>query len=235
MTTFSQMVDDMVLESKRPDLRTEIASYLNKTLRDLHSEPSRGGAVGLRSNMKELRVTAASDTIFTWEMPKVSTFQFMQAVRYDSVVDREGKGQWANELLPGKGMNNYDYFYYQVGTGFAFQGYGGIGSSISLAWYEYVPNLKYYSAATRPATYDEIFGWTYLPAYDTNDATRLIAQQLSSNWILLRWKSFVEEGVRAKIYKRLSDTERARTSYSMFAQDRAQFYSAEGINIPGVL
>ncbi len=43
----------------------------------------------------------------------------------------------------------------------------------------------------------------------------------------MRWSMVVEEGLRAKIYKRISDTERARTAYSLYAQQRQGLITSE--------
>jgi hypothetical protein len=94
-------------------------------------------------------------------------------------------------------------------------------------WYEYPPVLNYYASALRPGSYDEVNGWTYLSSYNDSDLHRQQAQDLCTNWILLRWSVVVEEGVRAKVFKRLSDDVRARTSYSMYMAQRNGVYTGE--------
>src|SRR3546814_5049537 len=49
----------------------------------------------------------------------------------------------------------------------------------------------------------------------------------ATNWILSRHEDVVAEGARAKVYKRLSYTERARTSYSMYMSLRGGFWRSE--------
>lgn len=233
MTTFSQLVDKMVAECKRPDLLVEVPSYVNQTIRELHTEPQRGNAIFFWDNLKEDQLTANLDTGYSWTVPRVSTFQGLRTVRYDSVIRRDGKPQYSKPLLPGPIMNTEDYYWYRSGSRIFFTGYGGNNGVISLAWFEFLPSLSYYPTGSRPAIYDEQAGWTYAGAYDINDATRLNAQNLVSNWMLLRWPTLMEEGLRAKIYKRLTDTERARTSFSMYTTQRQGMFSSERADFSG--
>lgn len=230
MTTFSQLVDKMVLETRRPDMRAEIASYLNQTLREVHFEPSRGNVTLFRENYREATVTIDSEDRQTWTAPNPALLQNITAVRYDSVFNRDGRRVYAEQLTPGPRMESSDYFYYRAGSQVVFGGligYGAIGGTISVAYYEYPPSLKYYAEASRPASYDPATGWTYLAEYDTSDAQREIAQALTTNWLLLRWETVLEEGLRAKIYKRLSDDGRQRTTYSLYMQLRQGLYTSE--------
>lgn len=232
MTTFSQLVDKMISETKRPDMIAEIATYVNQTLRELHFEPQRGNAVFLRENMKEDQITSLVETGLTWAIPDPTVFQGLQAVRFDSVFI-DDQQSWPEEVTVGRGMTSRTEGWYRAGGNVFFFGYGGINGRVSLAWYEYVKALKYYTVDTRPASYDIESGWSYKSEFNTSDEQRALAQRLTSNWILLRWDSVVEEGVRAKIYKRTSDTERARTSYSMYSTLRQGFISSESAVISG--
>jgi hypothetical protein len=226
MTTFSQIIDKLVKETGRPDLLVDITSYCNQTLRELHFEPTRGNAAYYKDNLKEIKLTATSE-VLSWTIPKVSVYQGIAAVRYDCVFDVDRKPIWAEEMAPGYAMNSKKYYYYRAGTNVSFSGFGGVNATISLSWFEYVPNLKYYAVADRPATYDDVDGWTYKNTYDVDDTTRQNAQDLCTNWLLLRWSSVIEEGLRAKVYKRVSDDSRAKTSYSMYTTLRQGLYSAE--------
>lgn len=230
MTTFSQLVDRMVSETKRPDLRAEIVGYLNQTIRELHFEPSRGNVTFYNDNYREESLTVDAADRFSWQVPNPGLFQGMAAVRFDSMFDRSGKRIYAQPLTPGPRMEQTDYFYYRAGGTFVFGGligYGAIGSTISIAYYEYPPTLKYYALVNRPASYDPVTGWTYSNTYDDNDDLKEQARILTSNWILMRWEAVLEEGLRAKIYKRLSDDIRQRTSYSLYMQLRQGLFTSE--------
>src|SRR6478735_8331283 len=99
MTTFSQLVDEMIVETRRPDLKTEIATYLNQTIREVHFEPSRGNVVHYGENRKETQLTANVDSGYIWDIPNPSTFQGIEAVRFPSQM--LGRAEYAPEARPG--------------------------------------------------------------------------------------------------------------------------------------
>ena len=234
MTTFSQLVDKITLETRRPDLRADVATYVNQTLRELHFEPTRGNVIMFRDNLFEDILYADTEQGFAWDIPAPGLFQAIAGVRYDSAVDQDGNPCWAQQVdSPSRVMNTIRHWFYRVGGRVFFKGYGGLNALISLSWYQYVPSLKYYESAVRPATLDELGVATYLPAYDVDAATRLNALDLTTNWLLRRWDTVIEEGVRAKIYKRITDTERARTCYSMYQTLRQGLFTAETADVTG--
>lgn len=227
MTTFSQLVDRIVDETRRPDLLADISEYLNQTIRELHFTPEKGNAIPYRENLTEVQLTADSESAFAWDVPNPGTFQQMQAVRFDSLYSRDNVWTYVKEVVPGRQLANLETFYYRAGSRFIFSGYGGINSLISLAYYEYPRRLKYKTIANRYAQYDDELGWTYHDDWDATDELKLDARNLSSNWLLLRWDAVVSEGLRAKVYKRLSDDSRARTCYSLYSQLRQGLFTSE--------
>lgn len=232
MTTFSQMIDSMVAETKRPDMRSEFASWLNQTIRECHFEPERGNVVFLRPNYREERVVADADDAYSWPIPNVATWQGVAAVRFDNVWDR-GRQTFAQEVYAGRAAGLVTHAYQVAGDRIFFKGYGGLNAALSLAWYEYPPALKYYSADARPASYDLADGWTYHADFDVDDETRTDARIRTSNWLLMRWSMVLEEGLRAKVYKRLSDETRQRTSYSLYSQQRQGLITSERADLGG--
>lgn len=232
MFTFSQMVDAMVSETKRPDLVSEIARYVNQTIRELHFSGDRNAVIFYEENYREATITATSETNQTWDIPDPTIFQKMAAVRYSDVFDRNGDVIWAKPTTPGRHLNQLDYFFYRAGGSFAFAGYGGINSHIDLSWYEFPKSLTFKSVAARPASFDIETGWTYADGINT-DELKAAAQLLTTNWLLMRWNDVVAEGVRAKVYKRLSDTERARTCYSMYGSLRQGLWTSETAQLIG--
>jgi hypothetical protein len=240
MTTFSQLVDEMVVETRRPDLRAEIATYLNQTIREVHFEPSRGNVVHYPANRKEDQITASVDSGQIWDIPNPMTFQTIEAVEFPSLY--LGTNGYAHEVTPGPRIRTQPSIYYRSGASFVFGGavgYGGVGGKINISWFEYPPALKYKDATHREAQFDVESGWTY---YDltgvggldyTQDANKPLALLRVTNWVLQRWADVLREGLRAKVYKRLSDQLRATTSYSLYAQLRQGIFTSEAASLQG--
>lgn len=236
MTTFSQMVDALTLETGRPDMRSVVCSYLNQTLRELHFDPKSGSVVFYLDNYREATVMIDSEDRQTWQVPSSALFQGEAAVRFDGSFSRDGRRYYAQRVSPGPRMEQEDCYYYRAGNTFVFGGvvgYGAIGGTISIAYFEYPPGLNYYVSGTRPAIYELETGWTYAEDYDIDDDTRLLAQAKTTNWLLMRWYMVIEEGLRAKIYKRLADQQRAATSYSLYMQLRQGLYTSEIADVSG--
>lgn len=238
MTTFSQLVDDMVVETRRPDLRNEIATYLNQTVREVHFEPSRGNVVHYRENRRDLQLTAASESGEVWAIPNPATFQGVETVRYASHY--LGRMEYAKEVNPGPGIASEPFYFYRAGGSVVFGGtigYGGIGGIIQMSYFEYPRALKYRAAGSREATYDADGGWTYHTVdavdYGSTPELQITAQERVTNWLLLRWADVIREGLRAKVYKRLSDDVRQRTSYSLYQQLRQGLYTSEVAELAG--
>lgn len=233
MTTFSQLVDKMVLETRRPDMQADICSYLNQTIRELHFTPDNNKAVFFQDNLKEAILQATEATGFSWDVP-VGVFQGPAACRYDSVTDSNGAKIWPKyHLSPNRAMEQDPYWYYRAGTRIFFYGYGGQYSTISFSWYEYPKTLFYFTVPNRPCTYD-VYGFSYHEDFRANPLVDYpAAESACTNWLLQRWDQLIEEGLRAKIYKRLSDTERARTSYSMYTSLRSGLISSESADVAG--
>lgn len=234
MFTLSQMVDEIVSETKRPDLVSEIVRYANQTIRDCHFSTDRNAAIFYRDNFYESLVTATAESGFSWTPNNPTTFQKMAGVKYPSEVTRLGEPIWAEETTPGRHLNELCHYYYQVGASFVFAGYGGLGAQIALGYFAFPPSLKYYSPAARLASYDPESGWSYLDGVDTEELQEA-ARLVSTNWLFLRWSDVISEGIRAKVYKRISDTERARNSYSLYGQLRQGLLSSETAVVSGII
>lgn len=232
MFTFSQMVDEMVSEVKRPDLTSEIARYVNQTIRECHFSPDRQSAAFFRSNFNETLLTADVEEGFSWAIPNPTTFQKMAGVKYPLQFDRGGNPIWAIETTPGRHLNDLLYYFYQVGQEFVFSGYGGVDATIALGYFAFPAALKYYASSVRPAEYDAESGWSYNDAIIT-DEDKEAARLVTSNWLLLRWSDVISEGVRAKLFKRVSDTERARNCYSLYGQLRQGLITSEVADVGG--
>lgn len=229
MTTFSQLVDDIALLHARPDQLDFIARLTNLTLREVFATDRNTPAMFHAARVEE-QVTSAVDVGLSWTPANPHIFQIMETVRYDSVGDIDGKAIYPREVSPGRIVNDLTHFYYRSGDSYLFSGFGGLGAKVSLSYFQYVPGLKYYaSGATRPAEFDSVTGWTYAPAYDVDATTRQQAQDLTTNWLLQKWATVIEEGVNAKLYKSKSDMDRAKLSFSLFQNLRETLYRVESV------
>lgn len=232
MTTFSQLVDSVLAETSRLDLREHAISYLRQTIRECHLDPERNTAIFMWPNYAEVQLTADEDSAFSWQIPDTTRFQGEQMVRFDSVWE-DGKQVYATPLISGFAGNRQRYAYQKVGDRFIFNGYGRSGGVISLAYFQFPAALKYYAVANRPATWDEETGYTYHEDYNATPELQETARLLTTNWLLERWDMVLEEGLRAKLYKRLSDTERARTCYSLYMSLRLGLQNSEQADLAG--
>lgn len=231
MYTFSQLVDSIVNETKRPDLVSFIASYLNQTIRECHFTADKNAAIFFDDNLQEQLLTTNTADSYVWEIPNPTNFQKMGTAQYQTAFDRDGS-IWPKETTPGRHLRGLCNYYYRVSGTFVFVGYGGLNAKIALTWYEFPVSLKYKAAAARPASYDVESGWSYASGIDT-DELQAGARALTANWLLLRWSDVLAEGLRAKIYKRLSDTERARTCYSLYGSLRQGLATSETAKLYG--
>lgn len=231
MSTFSQLIDDVLAETARVDLLTHAVSYLRQVIRECHMDPERNTPIFMWPGYDEAQVTADVESAFSWQIPDTTRFQGLQMVRYDSVYEN-GEQTFALPFQPGRPTGTRQY--QLAGDRVIFSAYGGVNAVISLAYFQFPPALKYYTAANRPATWDEETGYSYHDDYDDTDELKEEARLLTTNWLLERWPMVLEEGLRAKIYKRLSDTERARTSYSLYGQLRLGLQNTESADLAGV-
>jgi len=225
MTTFSQLVDELVLETRMANMTREIASYLNQTIREVHFDPQTNAILYFRDNYREEQIIADSESGSSWTVPRPELLQDVSLVRYDSVII-DGEMTYAEEYTTRMGRNRPCYSYMRAGSKVFFSSYGGLNARISLAYFEYPPPLTYMARNQRPCEYD-LFGFNYAEEYATTEEAQTQAQLVCTNWLLMRWRTVIEEGLRAKIYKRLSDDARSRTCYSQFQALRRGLMTAE--------
>lgn len=226
MTTFSQLVDEMVKETRRPDMIAEIARYCNQTVRELHFDSQANAVLLFADNFREARLVASTEDGFGWDIPNPQRWQKMLAVRYDGVCDSNGS-VYARPTTPGRHLRGQTRYFYQMGQQFVFSGYGGINAPISIGYYEYPSSLVFKKPADRLVKWNmESEEFEYDVSLTTPEA-QAAALSRETNWVLTRWSDVVAEGVRAKVYKSRSDTERARTSYSLYMSLRQGMWTSE--------
>lgn len=224
MSTFSQLIDELTLEHKRPDLRSVIEAYLNLTTREVHFQPLTGASILYESNRLEDEWTVPSLPA-TWPIPNAPRFQRFETAYY------KNRGCYAHKKHPTRalehGIDALDPYWYRSGQYLIFNGIS-VGDAVKQSWFEFPQRLIYYSEAVRPATYNiQSDAFTYLPSYDVDAATRLAAEILVTNWLILRWAEVLKQGVRAKIFARLGEESRAKMAFSAFESLRRGLNTTE--------
>lgn len=216
MTTLSQLVDEIVEETRRPALRQQISTFVNEVIQELHLHPDHAAAVKFDENLVEALLTATESTGYFYTLPQPRLFQDVEAVWYQTL------GLAARRLKPStvhkfRNRPDGDSYYYRSGPTICFNGYGGTGAQIQLAYYQKPRRLKYYAAGDRPCSWDEeTESYSYATAYDSTSELQAQAEELCSNWILMRWKEVVKQGVVAKLFTRAGDLDRAKLAYSSY-------------------
>jgi hypothetical protein len=229
MTTFSQIVDDIVAETLRLDLLGVIADYLRQTIRDMHIDSVTKMPAFYPDNRKEVQVILSgvgTENVYVWPIPKATLFQQMEAVYYRAY------GVYSLEKKPSiakvnRGVDpNSRYYWYRAGSNICMANPGKDGQLVDVSWFEYLGSLAYYAKALNPAIYDLASDSYVIANGYTNDQ----ALALSTNWMIQRHADTLKEGVRAKIYKRLADMDRARLCYSQFETARSAIINTESMS-----
>lgn len=221
MTTFSQIVDDLIAETRRPDMKRDIAAYVNQTIRDVHFGAQHKNLLKFNDNLTEVRLLSAVDDAFIWPIVQPQRFAKVEAVFYPTM------DAFASERRPSAmhTMMDNPAIWYRSGQNLVFSGFGGNGSEVLLAYFEYPRKLVYYPTAQRPCQWDvETQAFTYADSYLSDPA---LAEELSTNWLLLRWENVILEGGRAKIYKKLGDESKMRPAFSAWESGRSDLAAAE--------
>lgn len=226
MTTFSQLVDDMVAESRRRDLQLEIEKYANQTIRDCHFNEENRSLVLFGENRQEALVYATDDESYVWPIEKPQLFAQLEVIHCPDVgMDAVLRNPSQMNTRANRDGNP---LYYRTGPNIAITGFGQTDSPIQIAWFAYPRRLVYYAVAARPMRWDEeTESKVYSTAYNATLELREEADDLCTNWLLSRWPDLIREGVRAKLYKKLNDSERMRSAYSAFESNRRAMVAAE--------
>jgi len=216
MSTFSEIVDELAtVEFNRPHLKVLIASYLNQTIRDVHSRKDTRTTVRFGENLREIEFTPVSEPI-VWSIPDPPNFQAIEAVYLPSI------DKYLTERLPSSAHRSNDnpsdrYYWYRTGSAFALNGVM-LGQTVQIAYYEFPGSLRYVEPAQRPPA-----GGTLVIV---EQGVPVVVQM--SNWLLDRYGEQLKEGVRAKLYRRLDNEIQARLSWSEFESVREAIHLSEG-------
>lgn len=238
MTTLSQMVDEVVAETAHPELRTALVDYLHQSIRELHFIDSNPPApLKYPDNLFEDYVSATLDSGYVYPIPHPERFQQVEAIAFDDRGGTPVPMRFPSAASVWREQIDGDVFYYRTGTYLAMSGYGATGSMIKIGIYQFPRRMPYYTlqnAGVRPAVWDEETAtFTYATTYDVDDTTRANALDLTTNWMIMRHKEVIKEGMRAKLYKRLSDLDRAKIAFSAYSSLKGQVWAEASNYMPG--
>lgn len=222
MSTFSQIVDAIAMERSRPDQIQYLAASLNQAMREVHSRPQTGSNVIFDASRVEEEVTLTGAEPYTWQPQAIARLQRIEAV-YSQAL-----GQYLPRRSPRVTMNNSrepfgDLYWYQTGPAIAFSGVCA-GDVLKLAYAEFPPALAYIPPASRAVIYNAMTGEYTTPHGGTPTEADMAK---STHWLLQRWPSVFEQGLRAAMFRALGDETRSRTAYSAFESARLQLWQTE--------
>lgn len=225
MTTFSQLVDTVIAESRRADMRPEIESYVNQTIRDVHFNDQNSNLVLFDDNRREAMLYASSEETFVWPVPNPQTFAKLEAI-YCPYVGDYAIERKPNQVHTRENLHNRPTFY-RTGQAFALSGFGGLNAPVQLSWFAYPRRLKWYTPQLRSVNWNQDEQeFEYTPPLPTEELKEA-ALDLNTNWLLQRWQDLIHEGTRAKLYKKLADEVRNRNAYASFESSRKAMVAAE--------
>jgi hypothetical protein len=223
MTTFSQVVDDMVLELLRPDLRASITTYVNQTVREVHFKPNIAAPILFDANRVEDVLNINTDSPWLWDLPSATRFMDIEALYINELAryaDRKNP-----RLAKEASFEPFaDIFWYRSGTQIAVSGVSN-GQTANISYFMF-PQIHAYQLAgvTRIVLYDPVLDtYTLNPSGVPNQ----VQMDAATNWVIQRWPDVIREGVRAKVWKRIGDEGRARMAYSAYESFRNGLWLAE--------
>lgn len=202
---FSELVDEVMAETKRAVDKPQIMSFVNATIRECQTV----NGVLFEKDMIEDIATTGSANPYLWTRP--ARFRKMQAVQYSAST------AFPKFVMPGVKITEQGCYWYAASNYMAFFGAGSL-AEIRLAYFIYSRRLSYYDAGSRPAVFDrETEQWSYAAEYVTDDE-KALARDLSAHWLLESWYDCIKEGTVAKILKRANDqnTNQSFAAYKSF-------------------
>jgi len=225
MTTFSQLVDDIVMELLRPDMKATIVSYTNQTIRDVHFRPAVNAPVLYDANRYEDELAITTEGTYLWSIPSNTRFQDVEAIFINDIgiyLDRRNPRIALKESFE----PHADKYWYRSGPTIAMHGVAsGWTGKIS---YHMFPRILAYKPKTgtdaRTIRFDPNADEYVLIGGGAPTESQL---ELETNWVLQRWGDTIKEGVRAKTWKRLGEMERTRLAYSAFESMRTSIWNSE--------
>jgi hypothetical protein len=230
VTTFSQLVDDLVRERQRPDLLQSAAMGANQVIRQIHFRGSGpgGSRIQFDANRFEASITLEGAEPFLWPIPHPNRFQGIEAIWNRTLNGyHQLRRPAVNRALSKEPFA--ERFWYRTGPQIALSG-ARLGHQLDISFFEYPRRLPYLAVADRTVIYNAEEDTYELAGGGTPTEEQLEAE---TNWVLTRWASVVEAGVRNLLFAYTGDEARTRVSFSIFENLRTQLWHEEPSTVGG--
>lgn len=220
-STFSALVDEVILRSQRRDRIADVVSYARTTIRECQV------LAFFEQDLIEESITATAEP-FEW--PRPLNLRTILAAKPQDIIGRRGKKLYFTNRPPGQVVRDEDYFLYLSGDTFLFSGLSlESGLVIDIAYFTYSRKFIYYVTDDRPAVWDpETETWSYHANYSATQELNDEAEALVTHWLLFYWYDLILEGVLAKIFKSVGD-ERSRTAFALFKSMQKDLLKGERV------
>lgn len=220
-STFSSLVDEVILRSQRRDRIDDIVSYARSSIRECQV---------LAFFEQDLIEDSITVTTLPFNWPRPINLRTILAAKPQDILTRRGKKIYFKNRPPGEVIRDEEYFMYLSGNTFIFSGLGlEINNIIDIAYFTYARKFIYYITVDRPATWDpELEVWSYHANYSATQELRDEGEALVTNWLLFNWYDLILEGVLAKVFKSVGD-ERSRTAFALFKSMQKDLLSGERV------
>lgn len=212
---FSELVDEVVIQTGRRDRMNDIADFARLTMRECQ------GIHYFSRDLVEDQITA-TQTPQIWDRPV--GFRQMWTVRY-------GADRYPKFARPGRLQSEYTDYYYSAGNYFAFIGVFP-GEEVKMAYFMYAPDFVYLPVGFRPAVYNRVTQtWQYrqpdgtyadhIPAATPEEQEILeeAARNFVAHWLLLDWWQLIKTGTMTKLYAMIDDP-RGPKLFSMYKEQQ---------------
>ncbi len=220
-STFSALVDEILLRSQRRDRISDVVSYTRSTIRECQI---------LAFFEQDLIEDSIVTTAIPHQWPRPLNLRTILAAKPEAILSRRGKKIYFNNRPPGQVIRDEEYFLYLSGNTFIFSGSSlESGKTIDIAYFTYARKFVYYVIADRPATFDpETETWSYHDDYSSTQELQDEAEALVANWLLSHWYDLILEGVLAKIFKSVGD-ERSKTAFALYKSMQKDLLKGERV------
>lgn len=228
MSTFSALIDEMIRERQRPDMLSALVSYANQVIRQIHSKPGSASQIQFDANRYESELVLTDEAPFIWPLPTIN-FQSLEAMwNRDACVYHTLRRPAVSREQSATPFS--DYYWYRSANVIAIGG-AIAGQTIDISFFAYPRRLQYKPAEQRAVVYNAQADQYVLAVGGGIPSQAQLDEE--TNWILQRWPSVVEQGVRNALFANVGDVERGRVAFSIYENLRNQLWLEEPNTVAG--